>query len=580
MRFLLSLIIWLSLILSVNAQVKISNQEKEEIKQLVDEKVSKILGASQQQTEAKPIKPKSIDDELAVVLGDLAQYPSEERYNFVYFTFYHIDDPELLKKYYLELAFWVHSLSSEGFIKPPKPVDGSTTLFKVDIRDYGWTQEAWEKVSIRESYIREPWIDHATYDAIRLDSGNNVIRGDWFLTHTSSPVKQLDIGDKEILYETLLYAQLGRSPKNIQEFYDYWGYDIKKLETKLHKVEQILVPHGKSGVARSNRIFARVPTELGYLYSSSDFLNSTKEKNVIENLYPDIMLHPNRDAGEHIGTNKIGLQHYLITNEKDENVWVANERVAFDRTDTRDITVMAGKSCVICHSQGINIPYNGLLGLLEKKVSLRYADKQFKISADRTYFGPLSRIYDDPQRETLMEKDRQNFNDAVKDVNGLDGSTNARYFKEVLDWYEDDITLEQAAKECGVTVEEFQDKVLRTISGRLGELANGGTVSREEWEELDNGYFAQSMLLLKGVNKTIIQNAYQNVEITKEAPTVETINYMTTTKKAALKVGDQVLASIPVGTKLEILRAQGDWYWTGYNTLKGYVHKSQVKLEE
>lgn len=584
MRFLLTLIICLSLTTISSAQVKISTQEKEEIQKLVEDKVTKLVGATPKQ-EVKPPKPKSIDDELTVVLGDLAQYPSDEKYNIVYFTFYHIDDPELLKKFYLELAFWVHSLSSESLIKPPQAVEGSSTLFKIDIRDYGWTQEAWEKVSIRESYIREPWIDHATYDAIRLESGNSVIRGDWFLSHTSSPVKQLDIGDKEILYETLLYAQLGRSPKNIKEFYDYWGYDIEKIEKKLHKVEQILVPHKKSGVARSNRVLARVQTELGYFYSSSDFLNSTKEKNVIENLYPDVMLHPNRDAGEHIGTNKIGLQHYLVTDEKDNNVWVANERVAFDRTDQQDITVMAGKSCVICHSQGINIPYNGMLELLKKKVSLRYADKEFKLAADRTYFGPFSRIYDDPERETLMDKDRQNFNDAVKDVNGLDGSTNARYFKEVLDWYEDDITLEQAAKECGVTVEEFQDKVTRTISGRLGELASGGTVSRQEWEELDNGYFAQSMLLLKGLNKTIIQTPYKNAEIVSEAPTVEVVDYVITTKKAQLKVGNKVLTSVAPNTKLEILKTQGDWYWVahgaGYNnSIKGYVHKSQVKLEE
>lgn len=586
MKFLLSLIICISLISPTLGQVQIGEKDKTEINAIVEQELGKLVEAGKLKPipEAEKIEnPRSIDDELVAVLADLAQYQESEKAFQVYFTFYHIDNPELLKKFYLELTFWVHSLSSESLIKPPQPVVGSPTLFKIDLRDYGWTQKAWEKVSIREPYIREPWIPHDTYSVLRIEGGNNLIRGDWFLAHTSSPVKQIDIGDKEILYETLLYASLGRSPKNLKEFYDYWGYDVPKLETKLHRVEQILVPHGKSGVARSNRILARVPTELGYLYSSSDFLNSLGNKNVIENLKPDIMLHPNRDAGEHIGTNKLGLQHYLVTNEKDENVWIANERVAFDRTDVKDVTVMAGKSCVICHSQGLNVPYNGLLGLLQKNVELRYADKEFKLAADRTYFGPLSRTYDDPERETLMEKDRQNFNDAVRDVNGLDGSTNARYFKEVLDWYEQDITLERAARECGVTVEEFQTKVLRTASGELGALANGGTLSRQQWEDTQNGYFAQSMLLLRGVGKTIIQTPYKNVEITPEAPSIEIVNqpvYILLTRDADLKVSKTVLARLKQGSRYEVLDVVGDWYKIRSGNGKlGYVHKINIVEE-
>lgn len=562
-----------------SGQVKVSTQEKEEIKKLVEDEVTKLVGEIPAKAEIQPAKPRTIDDELVAVLADIAQYPPEEKYNIVYFTFYHIDDPALLKKFYLELGFWIHSLSSENLRIPPQPVEGSSTLFKIDIRNYGWTTKAWEKVSIREGYIREPWIPHDTYSALRIEGGNNLIRGDWFLAHTSSPVKQLDIGDKEILYETLLYAQLGRSPKNIKEFYDYWGYDVKKIETQLHTVEQILIPHGKSGVARGNRTLARVQTELGPFWSSSDFLNSTREKNVLENLYPDVMLHPNRDAGEHIGRNKIGLQHYLITNEKDENIWVANERIAFDRTDARDVTVMAGRSCAICHSQGINIPFDGMKAQIEKGIKLRYADKAFALAADRTYFGPLSFSYEKTSnRKTLIEKDRESFNDAVQDVNGLDGSTNALYFKEVLDWYENDITLEQAARECGVTVEEYQLKIPRTISGRLGDLANGGTVSRQEWEDVENGYFAQSMLLLRGVGKTIIQTPYQNAEIVPEAPVIEEVTPVyITLKDTPLKVGEKTLSKIKKGTKLEVLEARDKWYRIKYNNQTGFVYKSHVE---
>lgn len=585
MRYLLTLILCL-IVSSASGQIKVQDSVNQgDIKNLVQDAVNKLVEDGQIRPKQEEVKPKirSIDDELVVLLADLAKYPPEDKYNWVYFSFYHIDDPQLLKKFYLALTFWVHSLSSESLIKPPQPVEGSPTLFKVDIRDYGWNQKAWEKVSIREPYIREPWIPHDTYSVMRIEGGNNLIRGDWFLAHTSSPVKQLDIGDKEILYETLLYAQLGRSPKNLQEFYDYWGYDVKKIETKLHKVEQILVPHGKSGVAQNNRILARVSTELGYFYSSSDFLNSTGKKNVIENLYPDIMLHPNRDAGEHIGQNKIGLQHYLVTDDKDNNVWVANERVAFDRTNVRDVTVMAGKSCVICHSQGLNIPYNGLQNLLEKQVKLRYADKAFKLASDRTYFGPLSRIYDKTsERQTLMEKDRENYNDAVKDVNGLDASTNALYFKEVLDWYEDDITLERAARECGVTVEEFQDKVTRTATGELGALANGSTVGRVQWEDPNNGLFAQSMLLLKALGKTIIQTPYQNVEIVPDAPAIEEVQspvYITLTQNSYLKIGTKNIAQIQKGTKHKVLDIQGNWYKIKSGNQTGYIYKKHVVEE-
>lgn len=598
MRYLLTLIFCLVVGMEANGQITIKESiDKTEINNLVEETLNKLVdnGAIQEKEVIEVYKPRFIDDDLKAAATDIATYPSTEKDYIVYFTFYNIDDPKLLKKYYLELAFWVNSMSSESFVKIPQPVAESPTLFKVDIRDYGWTQQAWELVSTREPYIREPWIDHAIYNVIRTESGNNVIRGDWFIAHTSTPTKQLDFGDKQILYDTLLYAPLGHIPKNLDEYRAFWGYDIKKIEEKLKTVEQILIPAVKqngtpgSGVARNNRVMARVNTELGYFYSTSDFFNSNGKKNVIENLYPGIMLHPDRDAGEHIGRNKIGLQHYFVDDKNGNNVHVADERIAFDRTNVHDVTISSGRSCVICHSNGINVPYNGLLAVLETKfdteTNVRYADKDFKLKADRTYFGPLSKFFDEKEnRQSVIEKDRTEYNDAVRDVNGLDAGTNASYFKEVIDIYESPVTLEVAAKECGVTVQEYQDKVLRGITGEIQALAKGGAVARQVWENPENGYFAQSMLLIKGIGKTIIQTPYENIEITPQAPTVEVVEepvYIILTKDSYLKLGDKNLTVLKKGERYEVLDIVKDWYKIkDKNNQVGYVYRKHIKLEE
>lgn len=595
MRFFLSLVIGFVLttpvlsgqILTADAPGERTQVTSEEAKNIVTGLVEKAI-ADKIAAAAKEPTPKGMDEELALCLADINTLPDDSREYARYFTLYTMQhDPELVKKAYLAMTFWIHSLSNQNIIRLPQLVENSNgTLFRVDIRDYGWQLQSFENVSFAEPYVREPWINHESYNALRLIAGNVLIRGDWFIDATSTPVKQIDNDQKTILYYELIYGD--KIPKNKQDFYNFWRADINKIEGKDAKgkyvapslVQQILVKRGKSGVANNNRVLARAPTELGYLWETSDFKNSNGPRNVIENLQPGVMVHSEADAGEFIASDLIGLQKYFVTDKAGNRVDIADPAIAWDRTNPHDIRVMTGRSCVECHAGGINQANNVLQNEILVSNKLKTADYDFKLQVDSAY---LATMIDKKTRKPtskiahLILQDSELYDQAVFNVNGLSSTDNAAYFREVLNWYNKDIDLQQAARECGVTIQEFQDKVGRGTNGELNALRDGGTVTRAQWEDVKYGLFAQAMILIKSIDKTLVQQ-YGN--ISTESPLtnpIDSVSYIQTTASTDLKLGTRILGSVPINTRLKILEQRQDWYKVSFNSQVGWVYKKYVR---
>lgn len=569
----------------VNAQkVQVTpEQAKNIVAGLIEEAIEQKLEAAQEEP-----SPKGIDEELAIIQQDLAQFPEGDKEYIRYFTLYSMQhDPELVKKGYFALNFWIHSLSNQGIIRLPQLVENSHgTLFRIDIRDYGWELQSIEDVSVAEPYIREPWIDHQIYSAIRLENGNPLIRGDWFIDATSTPIKQID-NDENVLYYTLIYGQ--HTPKNRQEFYDFWRADIAKIEGKksllkdikqqTSLVQQLLVKEGKSGVALNNRVLARAPTEFGYLWETSDFKNSNGVRDVVHNLEPGVMVHSQADAGELIVSDQNGLQKYFIVDKAGNRADVAGVDVAFDRTNPRDIRVMTGRSCVECHAAGINAANNVLANDILVSNKLKYSNYDTKIKIDTAY---LATIIDRKTRQpvlkisNLIQEDSDRYDQAVFNVNGISSTENAAIFRDVLNWYNQDVTLAQAARECGVTIQEFQDKTEGSVNGFINSLRDGGTVTRQEWEASKLGLFQQTMLLLTG-QKTIHQSADEiSTEIPLTAPDNRVLYILVDKTTAPLKTGSKVIMNVPQNTKLQVIEKRDSWYKVKMNQNTGWLYKQDV----
>lgn len=399
------------------------------------------------------------------------------------------------------LNFWIHSISYESVIQPVHKVPGDNDLWWIDIRDYGWTPEAWEKVSKNEPYFREPWISYKDYELLRLLAGNAIVRADWFILHTSDVTKQTDRDEMPLYYE-LLYSKTG-VPKTLEEFRAAWGIDVKKIE-ELAIEKGVIVDKGSSGISRNNRQISRTRTELGYYYETSDTKTSEGAQDYVENLDPIGLSRNDRDAGESFTTNKLGLQVYFLYDGKNKRVEFGDPTVVWDKTDTKDIRVRTARSCIVCHGNAINIPQNALSDHLKSGVELLTYRKEYQIAVERFYLSPMGKLF---------IADQEIYAAAVQAVNGLSSDANSKLYKEILNWYERSLSIQHAAQECGVSVEEFKDKCSATTSGRLASLVKSEkTINRESWEDLQGGTFAQAMLLIHRITQEQIQEQIQKIK--------------------------------------------------------------------
>ena len=462
------------------------------------------------------------------------------------------------------LSFWVHSLSSKNLVVIPRLVPNAPKMYWVDIRNYGWDNQAWEQVSVFDPYFREPWItyemdkdEYELYHVLRKAHGNFIIKALWFIVHTSDTMKQQDL-DQNALYYELLYS--GRNiPKNVQEFRDAWGIS-KERELEAQQFNLITgkyIDHGDSGVARHNRILARIRTLFGSFNETSDVKNNTGKRDFLENIEENRLAHSARDATEIISHNPVGLQVYFLADGKGNRVEFADPAVAWDRSKREDIRVKTARSCVTCHAIGLNPAIDGMAKLLSGgEVELLTYDKDVQIAIQAFY----STEYGE-----LIKDDNLIFARAIKRINGLEPQHNAYLFSRAVSWYEDYLKVDQCAREVGMEVEEFKQKILTTISARLGFLfKENGRIPREVWDANIDGKFGLAML-----------HAYSIPETEK---IIEKLNQIKIKNNTDLMDGNKKVSKLVIGTVYNILEEKDGWYKIEEKGQTGWVYKNEVEL--
>jgi len=397
------------------------------------------------------------------------------------------------------LDIWVHSLidSEKGGKKfaPLKPV--TETLYYLDLRDYGWVNRTWDIVSLADIYFQQPWIndedvaevakllqDSAFANQGNFVSANIILRGDWFIYHTSDTTVQDDLG-KQPLYYVLPYSTVGE-PKNLDDFRKAWQVDADIIEDK--KLEKgSIVEKGRSSVARNNRQIATAKTIYGYYYETSDVKNGIGEFNYLDNLQPFGLGHNSRDASEQITVNALGLQVYFLTDADDNRVEFADPTVARDLSAGHDVRVKTARSCIVCHPTGLNNVDNYFSRVLDSGISLKTSDRDLLDEIQNYFFDDFN---------SQIAADKTIYALAIDKLTGWKASEFSRSYNEFMLWYEKPLNLKQAAWEAGVPVEFFKAQASATPNGTLAQLIQGGKISRAVWEETDESPFVESMLLL------------------------------------------------------------------------------------
>lgn len=490
------------------------------------------------------------DTSVKFAAADILTVPPEERPFIRYLSLYNVPKAER-KKYAAIVSFMVNSLGTRRQMYIPLFVGGSDeTVIRLNIDDYEWNAKIWDKLAANGSGVKptpEPyfqsfieklekqvetktitkkvtkrvpvkkqefigyyqgrplyktitvyenqvidetidekvegdpikkrilsagaWVDP---DAIALlqketHAVSPILRADWFLANAMLPPAYYD------------FLRLG---KNIKDFENLL-FANQELAQKARSQDKGIVV--LSSVTRNNRTLLRSPTFTGgYYWISHDSLSSVEERQYVQNI-----LNEKFDATEDIGSLPNGLQAYFLTDGVGARLDFANPDVAIDNGSI-DRVVRNGRSCIVCHSDGIR-PINDEIRALTKKL---LDPNEIKLLITKKEDARKIQDLFGSNLDEQIIKDQNYYAAAIGRVNGLSPVTNAKWVNEVYNNYVEIVLVrETVARELGVPEKDL-DIYLKLSNDPvvLGLLRSPiRAVRRDQWERS----FQQLMLIVK-----------------------------------------------------------------------------------
>jgi hypothetical protein len=174
-----------------------------------------------------------------------------------------------------------NSLSTVAKLKVPEAANSGKTLVRLDMRDYAWTADAWDRLARKSPYTVTP---EATkfIGILREDTGAQtpILRADWFVANAT---KAPD------------YYRFLSLPLKFEDFQKAVGVDLQG-DIVANKV--VRAGYKNSGISEQNRIIERHATKTGYLWRSYEFGTSFGQQDVLANpLGPVIVRAADDDSG-------------------------------------------------------------------------------------------------------------------------------------------------------------------------------------------------------------------------------------------------------------------------------------------
>lgn len=230
-----------------------------------------------------------------------------------------------------------------------------------------------------------------------------------------------------------------------------------------------------SNIARNNRVILRTPTFTGgYYWFTHDSKSSVHDKNRLNNVFNEDF-----DAMNSIGSLPNGLQIYFVSDSKGNRLDVVDHEIGSDNMAV-DKTIRPGRSCIICHTEGIKILDDDVRAL---KVPL-FA------SATREQSFELENLYGS-DLISQIEKDQNYYSIAVKKANSLSPSENSNLFSNIYDKYaETSLAKETIALDCGISISEL-DRFINLSSDPVIFNLNKTPIRpirRDQWERSYQGF--------------------------------------------------------------------------------------------
>ena len=421
--------------------------------------------------------------------------------------------------YTLHAAFnkFINSASLGNRLVPVTAVPGTNgALVRIDLRDYEWTAEQWLSIStgaFTESVAHADFTQKAWDTLLRTTSSIYP----YAISPSSDPILAAlaqGVGDDVPIMRADWFTRFAsESP-----YYDVLLQlpdDIAVLERRLNvdvaanifsqRIIRAGFDQGQSGVSDHNRMLER--HELangGYYWKSYDFETSDGEGSLLA--HPDGPPELGRtasgtkpfeyDGGEMIFSLPNGLQGYYLSDNLGNRLLIGPTAIVSNRkkANGRGVEIINARSCFECHDNGIvfntDVVRKGILS------SAQFNKDQRDI---------LLRMY--PEEEVIQEaymKDFQFFVDNLAKLNitetnsaGMTVSSRPPFetgqtelVTYLADLHFDDLEYDALAREFGLTVEEFQDRIFGIGDAHLSQIVatwtrraqNGLKIPREEVE--------------------------------------------------------------------------------------------------
>lgn len=413
-----------------------------------------------------------------------SQYAPEDHY-LHYYSSLEVAPPELRADVEAALKFTVSSASRQRLVEYHVPdriwwkEDGAlhrTEVFHLDL--YGLKWDAKDFTEVLRTY---PYRTYQTKYQNPL-----VIHPGWLIQEIADQKRS-----KSNAYLLLLYGR-ANVPKNRDEYLKFWDI-AKQSEFNFGWIE------GKSGVSNVKKRWLESHPILqpeGYAWGTKDADPELFDAGADPSEHPDgdfkhqaeewiaSILKQSYKTGE-----KGALQSYLLSTDKGALQDFAPAGIVNDKHEWRGTPEIRNfGSCIGCHTKGLIEP---TLNEWRESKGATWA-KDYK-EAEQI------RLFHNSDELRAIRLANEHYARGVKLINRLTPEENAAAFRRAVDWYDADVTLEQAARELYSTPDELQNALgyaraqEKFLTKRLADLANDVAIPRLRWEQ----DFYEAYLLLE-----------------------------------------------------------------------------------
>ena len=393
---------------------------------------------------------------LTTIEDDLQALDERDRPFTRYFTITHLYNASVpdheMEAYRVALSKLINSLSWDRIITTPKSIDPEKTIYRIDLRDYEWDQDTWEKILAAYPYANKRTAGTAAQIYRLTNCEFPHVRADWFVARAALPP---------------LYHDILELPKSLSELEKRLEVDVAK---NIHEERRVTrAGFNNSGVSKNNRIVERHRSRYGAYWRSYDFSANVGSQNIFQN--PLIF---EQAGGEVIWNLPNGLQAYLLVNATGERLDEAPVDIVFNKDNLTDPLIRNGLSCIGCHSQGMKTFTDQVRPVVQQSATSRY-DRRKALA-----------LY--VQQETMaafVVDDKERFAEAVAETGGEIGTNEP--IVALAEQFEGPLDLKQAAAETGLTgqafAEQLRDAVGLKDAGLGVVLVPHGLIKRDAWEE-------------------------------------------------------------------------------------------------